>query len=218
MEGISSFSTEKICVQQRVLFYYGCVSMGATVAIVYLQIFAGNYFADPPFGVPTFGIDMYYITMDAYWAPVYPLKLWWCYVPFYVCSIMPIICYLQEFEYQKCCVHVSLMLTALGCGSLTFALIKYCTAITQGLIVYENMVTASNQSALLVSVDWVKGCRCLFLTAMSSLVVMLLYTVMNFCILVCPFVFTLPINYIAVDRSHNNSVGTSGGGLLQVNI
>ena len=155
--------------------------------------------------------------MEAYWAPIYPLKLWWCYVPFYFCSFMPIICF-QKFENQKCLVHLSIMSTVLGCGSSTFALIKYCTALTQGLVVYENMVTASNQSALVVSVDWIKGCRCLSLTAVSSLVVMLLYTIMNFCMLVCPFVFTLPINYIAVTRCHNNVVGTSGGGLLRSNV
>lgn len=209
MERIGLLSSKRDCVQQKVLFYYGCVSMGTAVVIIYLQIFAGNFFADPPSGVPTFGTDVYFITLDAYWAPVCPLTFWWCYTPFYVCSIMPIICYFQELEYQKFYLQVLAILTAIGCGTVSFALIEYCTAITQGLLVYENMITSSNPTALLVSVDWVKGSRYLCVTAMSSLIVMLLYTIMNLCILLCPFIFTLPVNYIAVDRGYNTAMGTS---------
>ena len=176
---------------------------------VYLQIFAGTYFINPPLGVPTFDIDMYYITMNAYWPSIYPLSFWWCYAPFYVCSIIPIFCYYHELEDQKFYMQLSILFTVIGCCTLGYAMIQYCTAITQGLLVYENMFISSNNAALSVSVDWVRGSRYLCITAMSSIIVMLLYVIMNLCILLCPFIFTLPMNYIAVDRGHNTSIGAS---------
>lgn len=206
------------CVHREVLFYYGCVSMVTTIVVVYLQIFAGNYFTHPRPGVPNFSVDMYYVTMGAYWSPIYPLTFWWCYLPFYFSSVIPILCYFHDLAHQKMYIQMSIVLVTVGFCTLIFALIQYCTAITQGLLVYENMVTASNEIALQVSVDWVKGSKYLFVTAISSLFVMFLYAIMNLCILVCPFVFTLPINYIAIGRCQSNSMGMNRGGLKNMSI
>ena len=159
---------------------------------IFRQLGAAKFFADPPSDVPTYAVDVYYVTMGAYWPPIYPLEYWWCHIPLYICTLCSFFNYL-DVRYYRMSSYISLAMAGIGFYTVYTAILQCCTAITQALLVYESMLITANDVAIRVPADWVRGSRSLAVTAILSLFMLVTSAVVSILILWLPVLFQMPV-------------------------